>query len=264
MLLSDTRIRELIDQGVLRDADPANVGPVTYDLRTDAFLVSGKRSESCSLEPGESVFVASKESIALPDDLAARVLIKNSRLRQGLALDAPLYFPGHETVVFLRITNISDSRIALDSRKPVAQIAFERVEGPVAAPYKGAFAKELDFRGLASYGEAYSAEIEKIEKKADEIKGIEKRIYSNVLTLMAIIAAVFTIVNVGANAPAFAGAFEAISIDLGIVGSFSFLACVISFVTESKEKRSWIPLLALSSIAFAAAFAVILFGAYCG
>ena len=35
MYLSDTKIRQLIDDGVLLNADASNIGQVTYDLRAD-------------------------------------------------------------------------------------------------------------------------------------------------------------------------------------------------------------------------------------
>lgn len=80
---------------------------MSYDLTTDYFYVGGGRASSAKLMPGDSAFVVAKEIVALPDDLAARALLRNSRIRQGLSLDAPLYFPGHKTAVFFRVTNVS-------------------------------------------------------------------------------------------------------------------------------------------------------------
>ena len=100
--------------------------------------------------PGDSVFVATKESIHLPKNLVARVLIKNSRLRQGFTLDAPLYFPGHETVVYFRVTNVSSDEISLSPARPIAQLTFEEVSGEVEHPYQGAFSNEFEFKGLAA------------------------------------------------------------------------------------------------------------------
>lgn len=100
MVLADSRIKELIYSGVLDNADLSKVGPVSYDLTTRAFYTNDGEQASVTLLPGDSVYVASKEAIHLPDNLVARVLLKNSRMRQGLSLDAPLYFPGHSTVGF--------------------------------------------------------------------------------------------------------------------------------------------------------------------
>ena len=88
------------------------------------------------------------EIIHLPGTLVARVMLRNSRIRQGLSLDTPLYFPGHSTRVFFRVTNVSQGAIALDCVCGIAQLVFERVEGEVEHPYNGAFTDEFDYRGV--------------------------------------------------------------------------------------------------------------------
>lgn len=160
MLLSDGEIKRLIADGVLTDAVEDNVGPVTYDLRTDAFVAAdGSKSLTCRLRPGESIFVQCVEGVKLPLDVAARILLRNSRIREGLTLDAPLYFPGHGTVLYYRVTNVSGDAIGLDTVHGIAQVAFERVEQPVEQGYSGAFADEMQFRGMGSYTDIYKDEI---------------------------------------------------------------------------------------------------------
>lgn len=78
---------------MLKNAKTSHIGPASYDLQTQSFYRDGESSRTVVLNPGDSVFVSSVENVYLTDDIAARVLIKNSRLRQGLALDAPLYSP---------------------------------------------------------------------------------------------------------------------------------------------------------------------------
>ena len=91
---------------------------------------------------------STSELIHLPSTLAARVMLRNSRIRQGLSLDAPLYFPGHSTRVFFRVTNIGQGVIALDCSRSIVQLVFERVEGSVEHPYDGAFADEFVYGGV--------------------------------------------------------------------------------------------------------------------
>lgn len=148
MLLSDSSIKELIKVGVLESAIEESVGPVSYDLRTLEFYPKGGKTTEVELMPGESVFVGSQEIIHLPNTIAARVMLRNSRIRQGLSLDAPLYFPGHSTRVFFRVTNVSQGAIALDRAHGIAQLVFERVEGEVNHPYDGTFADEFDYRDV--------------------------------------------------------------------------------------------------------------------
>lgn len=237
MLLSDGKIKALVENGVLRDANTDNIGPVSYDLTTDGFYANEQKVSRVTLAPGESVFVSSKESVKLPDDLAARVLLRNSRIRQGLTLDAPLYFPGHETVVFFRVTNISADAITLDTAKGIAQIVFETIDGVVENPYRGTFDKEFNYRGMGKYTDIYADDMRKLENKADEIKGIEKRMYGNVLALMAIFAAIFTLVNVNAGILSQGTQVGTVLVvNLTIVGSFSLLVGLISFIMRPGEK----------------------------
>ena len=44
MLLSDSKIRELISSGVLTETRSENLGPVSYDLTTRAFHTRERRS----------------------------------------------------------------------------------------------------------------------------------------------------------------------------------------------------------------------------
>lgn len=252
MVLSDTKIKELIASGVFENAQLSNVGPVSCDLTTEAFYTSDGKSDTALLNPSDSVFVASRERIHLPNNLTARVLLKNSRIRQGLSLEAPLYFPGHETVVYYRITNVSADVIELDTARNIAQIVFEPVEGVVEHPYDGTFNKEFDFRGMANYSNVYQTEMRKIDTKADEVLGIEKRMYANVLALMAIFAAIFTFVNVNVQALSTSNPLI-LTVNLATVGSFAFLVGLIALVVKPREKTWYVIPFVLGVIAFAAA-----------
>lgn len=159
MYLSDTKIQELIDSKVLLNADASNIGQVTYDLRTDGFYINESKQSEVELGPGDSTFVSCVECVALPNDLTASVLLRNSRIRQGLSLDAPLYFPGHGTRLCYRVINVSGNTIMLDKSKGIAKVAFQHVEGTVAHPYRGAFSDELNFNGLANYSDIYAGEL---------------------------------------------------------------------------------------------------------
>lgn len=163
MVASKQTILSLIDEGVIKDANKENVGPVTYDLSTGSFFSDpdsyAKKNRAVVLNPGDSTFVASKEIIALPNDYACRVLIKNSRIRQGLRLDAPLYFPGHSTRVYFRVTNISSAQIALDADSGLAQLEFDQVDKPTESPYVGTFRDEFSFRGMGDYASRYQKDI---------------------------------------------------------------------------------------------------------
>lgn len=226
MLLSDAGIRKLIESGAIEGGRDSSVGPVSYDLATKAFYTRDGERDQVELMPGESAFVGSEEVLHVPERTAARVMLKNSRIRQGLALDAPLYFPGHVTRAYFRVTNVSADAISLDRSRPVAQVAFETVQD--GATYDGAFADEQDFRGLASYTDVLGPQVRELEAKRDEVVGIERRMYGNVLALFAVFAAIFTLVNVSASALSAASSPAwLVTVDLMVIGGFSLLASAI-------------------------------------
>lgn len=258
-VLSDSKIKALISDGILVNADENNTGSVSYDLRTDAFYTAEGKASSAELAPGDSVFVAAKERIKLPQTLTARVLLRNSRIRQGLTLDAPVYFPGHSTVVYFRVTNMSANAISLDTSKGLAQLAFDSVDGEVEHPYVGSFSNEFDYRGLADYSDIYRADIHEVNSKVKEIQGIERHIYGNVLALMAIFAAIFSLVNI--NIGAFANGLDGsmiVVVNLATIGSFAFLCALIAFVVKPNEKKLWVVPAVMAVAAFAAAVVIAL------
>ena len=174
--------------------------PVSYDLSVEAFYTTEGKSPPALLNPGESVFVASREIIRLHNNLTAKAPLKNSRIRQVLSLKAPLYLSCHETVVYFRITNVSANIIEFDTSLGIARIIFEPIEGTVERPYNGTFDKEFIFRGMVDYNDIYKRAIRKIDTKTTEILGIEKRMHANVPTLLVIFAAIFSLVNINIQA----------------------------------------------------------------
>lgn len=238
MLLSDKGIKGLVESGAIEGGRASSVGPVSYDLATKCFYTRDGETDRAELMPGDSVFVAPVEVLHVPQGMAARVLLKNSRIRQGLSLDAPLYFPGHTTRAFFRVTNVSADAIALDRTRPIAQVTFETVEDGGTA-YDGAFADELDFRGLASYSDVLGPQVRELEAKRDEVAGIERRMYGNVLALFAVFAAIFTLVNVSASALSAASSPAwLVTVDLMVIGGFSLLASAIERIVVREGRAT--------------------------
>lgn len=257
-MLVDWEIRALINDGVLQDADDERIGPISYDLRNHAFYRDDERLEKVTLSPGDSTFVGAVESILLTNDLSAQVTLKNSRIRQGLAIAAPIYFPGHGTRVFFRVTNVSADEITLDVNHDIAQVVFERLSSLPNKPYNGVFADEFDYRGLGKYSDVYGSETRKIERKAEEIESMEQRIYGNVIAIMGVFVAVFSLVNVDLS---WMSAQEPISslviLNLSIVGGMSALVGLISTMLGSKGPKAapWV----LASVSFLVAILLLCF-----
>lgn len=255
MTLVDRDIRALIQSHALINADADHVGAISYDLRTMYYAQGdGEYKEVFELAPLESVFVACEEIIHLRENMIGRVILRNSRIRAGLMLDAPVYQPGHHTRIFFRITNVSEQSMKLDKDSEFASIMFERLDHAPNQLYQGEFQKELDFRNLGSYHKKIKAELKDYEDKAQSLHNLEKSIYGNVITLMSVFIALFSLININIDL-AYAETVEIgrmLVFNLTTVGSIAFLVALIRSSVSRKKPEFWI-LLILAVIAFVAA-----------
>ena len=113
-----------------------NLNGISYDLTIGMICGNDdKENVHYDLKPGETVFVKTKEKLALPLNILGRIAEKNSRMRQGLKVDGPHYQPGHVTFAFLRVQNISVNTIELSAGMKIAQIIFEELTGTPEVPY---------------------------------------------------------------------------------------------------------------------------------
>lgn len=256
MILVDTDILKLIEGSILSSDSVSteemkrSVGPISYDLHALNYVNSGDVPvDAIKLLPGESVFVACQETINLPSDLTARISLRNARIRQGYTLDAPDYQPGHHTRVFFRLTNVSSSVLRLEQGGCFAQIQFEKLDHAPAHPYNGAFQNEIAFKDMGKYTSEYREEIERAEEKLDELRHMERNIYANIITLMSIFIALFSIINVNVDL-AFAANVERSRLlisNLITVGSIAFLVSLAQLCLSRKGKRGvWIAILVFS------------------
>lgn len=198
-MLTDRQIKAQGAQ-VISPYNEQQVQAIGYDLTSETFYrLDEKEVQFIELQPMESVFVRCKENIFLPNDMAAKVVLRNSRIRQGLLLTAPVYYPGHKTPVFFRITNVSASEITLKQGCGLATIMFERLSEEVEHPYSGTFQQEKQYVGMGAYKDVYTSAMSRASQKIDELKSTEKNIYTNVLALLAIFVAVFSVINVNVS-----------------------------------------------------------------
>ena len=185
MTLVDSEINQLIDKGILKNAKN-KPGSISYDLTVKEIIptnTSKQRGSLFQLNPQDVVFIACEEDIYLTNNLIAFVEQRNSRIRQGLVIDAPVYQPGHATKVFFRVRNISSDRITIKQGDSIASIRFEWLS------------KEPDFRNLGNYENILKSDVEKVEKKIEDVELLEKNIYGNVMTLMTIFIGIFSLIN---------------------------------------------------------------------
>lgn len=243
-------------QSIISPFSSEKVGSISYDLTVDKICNSpGSESERLSLAPGDSAFIMSLETISLPGDVLATISLRNHCLRQGLALDAPVYHPGHRTRVFFRVTNVSHQEILIKKGDGLAQIMFYKLPESVEHPYSGAFADEFNYTGMGSYTSPFDAS--QIAEKVDSVKTIEKSIYGNVLSIMAVFVAAFTLINI--NVSAFMGSVDLrklLLLDFVTVGCIAFLLSSINTMLPMGRhiKAMWGSCLASFAISFLIAF----------
>lgn len=257
MLIYDKKLLSIGNQ-IIHPFDRENVINIGYDLSTEKYTTGNNTdSQSIKLLPQHSAFVMSRESIELPPNICAKVVLRNSRIRQGLSLEAPVYQPGHATKVFFRITNLSDKEIYLDERASFATIIFEELDGSVERPYSGTFQNEFNYNGMGDYTSAYSREFEEIEGKIKGVKEVERHIYGNVLAIMAIFVGVFSLINLNVSlAQQSLDSKYLLVLNAVTIGAVSALMAIVDvIVNDSKKKALWI----VPVVSFILAIAIQLF-----
>lgn len=247
MILVDKNIKTLVTNGslIVSGYREENVNGISYDLTIDVILDSnGREVPEYELEPGDTVFVRSKEKISIPTHILGRVAEKNSRMRQGLQVDGPHYQPGHVTYVFMRVRNISTKIIKLSTDMKIAQMIFEELKDVPEIPYSSqknaSFQGEKEYVGLGNYKAEYEKQTrENVQKAQRDIENVSQTIYANVLTIMGIIVAIFSLLTI--NFQAFASAD--ISFKYVITMNLTLALCIVLmmgiiliFINKAKNK----------------------------
>lgn len=239
MILVDKTIKKLAEnQELLNPFYESNLNSMSYDLTVSKILLPKQRESknNYKLNPRESIFIESEEIVNICKNLVGRITLKNSRIRQGLTIEAPLYQPGHKTRVYIRVTNLSANQIHIKKGDLIASILFEELESDPINLYNGTFQDEFDFTGLADYTGIYD-ELE-VEEKIDSIKNIERSIYANVIMIVTIFVGIFSLINFNFNLirDNVLDARNLIVYNLISITTFYFLSLLISIVIPREKK----------------------------
>jgi dCTP deaminase len=166
VVLSDRTIREELAAGrlVIDPFDESLLQPSSVDLRVagefrvfhnnrrtyidvkDANddlteVVAISEGEAFILHPGEFVLGSTRERVALPDDLVARLEGKSSLGRLGLLIHSTAGYidPGFDGTITLELSNVARLPISIYPGMPIGQISFLQMTTPVANPYRGKY-----------------------------------------------------------------------------------------------------------------------------
>ena len=162
MVLSDRTIREHLLAGRIRidpivesDIQPSSVdlhlGPRFQVFRNSRYpyidptmeqaglteVVEATQEEPFVLHPGEFVLAATVETLALPDDVVARLEGKSSLGRLGLLIHSTAGYidPGWEGTITLELSNVANLPILLTPGMAIGQVSFMMMTTPVDRPY---------------------------------------------------------------------------------------------------------------------------------
>ncbi|WP_040162250.1 dCTP deaminase [Nigerium massiliense] len=162
MLLSDRDIKARIEAGriVIDPFDPTMIQPSSVDVCLDRYfrlfdnhkyphidpaeeqpeltrLIEVGADEPFVLHPGEFVLASTLESLALADDVAARVEGKSSLGRLGLLTHATAGFvdPGFSGHVTLELSNVATMPIMLWPGMKIGQLCFFQLSSAAEQPY---------------------------------------------------------------------------------------------------------------------------------
>lgn len=259
MILVDSELRERISADpplIEGDRIGDRINCVSCDLTVKRIVGEQENGDSYELLPGCVVFAEANEKLNMHTDVLGIVTEKNSRMRQGLKVDAPRYHPGHVTHIFLRVQNISDKAITISQNEEIAQIMFEKLSKTPDVPYNkqsgSSYNQETEYIGFGKYQNEYSKQIrdldDTINQAKEDIDTASHRIYSNVLTLMGIIIAVFSMITINYNAVS----QQAISLKLLIAMNLSLGFCIVLlmglifiFVNTKKHTALWVAYLVI-------------------
>lgn len=266
MYLVDSEIKKMCNENalIIEGYCSDNVGAISYDMEIDHIISKfdtknkSDAPETYTLKPNETVFVKTKEKIKLPEDFIGYVSEKNSVMREGLVVDAPIYQPGHETYCFLRVHNISGCEIQLNKGKKIAQIMFSKLDRRPDEPYSrkadASFNEENQYVGFGRYEKEYKKEIKKISKISEDLESKIQVVYSNVLVLMGIIAAIFSMITL--NFGAIKERIDLISVfSMNLTFTFivSFLmGLILTFTNKGFRKKCVIPYWIIVALVFVA------------
>lgn len=162
-MLSDADIIERIGSGSLTidPYDETNIEPASVDLRLadeflkvqapvtratqttvpldgdDPLVYTPVEEVPVLLEPGELMLAATRETVALPDDLTAQVLGRSSLGRLGVSVHQTAGFidPGFEGQITLELSNHGPAPVELSPGRRICQIVFSELSSPALRPY---------------------------------------------------------------------------------------------------------------------------------
>lgn len=113
------------------------MGDVYYDLTEDNVRVAVPRGKKILIKPLHRVVLITKEELAIPADILARITSKGSLFSIGLSPVSTYADPGFSGQIGIVTQNISDKYIELSVGESIAKVEFSQLTRAVTQPYQG-------------------------------------------------------------------------------------------------------------------------------
>jgi len=244
MILVDKNIKERSMEIFKSGYNEENVNAISYDIHIQGIVAENELIEKYALNPGEVVFIKTIEEIEVPHDLMIRVAEKNSRMRQGLMVSGPHYYPGHRTYMYLRVYNMSSSKIVVKKNDSIAQLIFEELKEQPDETYNkqanASFNEEDAYKGLGKYKDEYEERIQKVKDTEKNLEGKINNIYVNMITLMGVFVSIFSLIMVNFtthNSDNYnVKSMVVMNISLGAIIAL-FIGLLMIFINKANDKK---------------------------
>ena len=253
-ILVDSQIKSMHSNLFISGYDEDKIHSISYDLTVKDVII-WKLKENMDLEQGvedkiekiymsnyrlqpqEMIFVSIKERLKMPKNMIGHIVERNSYLRTGLFVSGPVYQPGHQTTIYLRVYNLSNYDIQINSGDSIAQICFEYlalrpdvVYGEEGDPDYSEYQDEEEFRIPEDVVKKHVRENTDIEKKLDSF---EARIYTVFTVFMGAFVSVLALIVLDLNCLAGKTWWEIILLNVALVISIiAVLRSVMYFCME--------------------------------
>lgn len=140
-LITGERLKQLVREDIIQHGLESCVGGIKYDFRlSDRFLKTKHQTpcnisdfnpaekENYSVEPGETVFVLSEETLRLPKDIKAEVSHKRKLSQEGIRVSGGFCIdPGYEGRLIFGILNFGSRTFILERGSKLIAAQFYRL-----------------------------------------------------------------------------------------------------------------------------------------
>ena len=110
---------------------------VYYDLTEGNKRIQLQHGQKVLIKPLHRVVLITKEELAVPHDIVARIISKGSLFSVGLLPVSTYADPGFQGQIGIVTQNVSDKYIELPVGESIAKVEFSRLSGAVRVPYRG-------------------------------------------------------------------------------------------------------------------------------